>query len=238
MTCKKKKPSEFTEAVGTCRHCGSELLQKRGESRGHFSTRKFCDLDCYQANVDVPCSYPGCGGRKLARGLCSKHYARVRANGSPEVVRRIVGASLAERLAAYSRPDGDCLVWFGGTHRSGHGKIQVSGRSIGTHRIAFIEAYGPIPEGLVVRHKCDNPPCIRPEHLELGTSADNTNDRTIRGRTSTARRKLDATQVVEVRRRILAGDFKRDIAMDFGVVPTVISNIALGRAYVGVGVTV
>lgn len=218
-----------------CRHCGSRLRQKRGESRRHFDTRKFCDLACYRAGINRPCSVQGCDERSLARSLCSKHYARLRANGSPGVVRRMVGASLTERLTAYSRPEGDCLVWTGGTHRSGHGKMQVAGKSIGAHRVAFEVAYGPIPEDLVVRHKCDNPPCVNPSHLELGTHADNAQDRMLRGRglvgESHPRSKLTVDQVREIRSLLTHGKTQSEIAQRFNVSVGAVSSIARRKTW-------
>lgn len=65
-------------------------------------------------------------------------------------------------------------------HRDGH--IYKNGKRL--HRVVYKETYGEIPDGLVVRHKCDNPNCINPEHLELGTHADNVRDRVERNRSA------------------------------------------------------
>ena len=66
-------------------------------------------------------------------------------------------------------------------HR-GHVRVKRNGKLFYLHRLVFEECFGDIPEGMIIRHKCDNPPCINPEHLELGTHQDNTNDKMERGR--------------------------------------------------------
>jgi len=57
------------------------------------------------------------------------------------------------------------------------------GRQLLTHRAMYMLHYGPIPDGMVIRHTCDNPPCVNPEHLLMGTEEDNRNDMYLRGRT-------------------------------------------------------
>lgn len=66
--------------------------------------------------------------------------------------------------------------------RDPYGWVYRNGKRQRAHRAAYEEAHGPIPPGMVVRHKCDNPPCINPAHLELGTRADNNRDMWQRGR--------------------------------------------------------
>jgi hypothetical protein len=60
--------------------------------------------------------------------------------------------------------------------------ISSLGRMVRIHRISYVIHHGPIPAGMVVRHKCDNPECSNPDHLELGTDAENVGDRIARGR--------------------------------------------------------
>jgi hypothetical protein len=86
-----------------------------------------------------------------------------------------------------------CWEWDGGKNRDGYGRFRDGAKIRTAHRVAYELTYGPIPdeddEGyrIVVRHKCDNPGCTHPEHLALGTRADNNRDRDERGRNGQAR---------------------------------------------------
>ena len=75
----------------------------------------------------------------------------------------------------------ECWNWKAG-RSNGYGTIKINKvENILTHRLAYIVEYGEIPKGLLVRHKCDNRKCCNPNHLELGTIADNNRDRKERG---------------------------------------------------------
>lgn len=128
------------------------------------------------------CSVSDCEDPSYGRGYCTVHYLRWQRHGSPEVVAYERFNDSEESFARRTRRDGDCLKWVGLANKDGYGVIRAESKSFGAHRYAWERAYGPIPEGLVVRHKCDNPPCVRIEHLELGTPQDNTNDMIARGR--------------------------------------------------------
>jgi len=77
---------------------------------------------------------------------------------------------------------GHCWVWTAATDRDGYGHIAVNGEQSQAHRVAWELANGPIPDGLCVLHTCDNPPCVNPAHLWIGTRADNTADMMAKGR--------------------------------------------------------
>jgi hypothetical protein len=91
-----------------------------------------------------------------------------------------------DRIFSRLVPVGTCLE-YNGARSHGYGSIRVvvgAGvyRSLQVHKLIYETHFGPVPEGLVVRHTCDNPPCCNPEHLLIGTHKDNTNDMIERGR--------------------------------------------------------
>jgi hypothetical protein len=90
---------------------------------------------------------------------------------------------LEERFWRRVQKTRSCWKWLGTFIRPmGYGTIYVNGRNILTHRFSWELANGPVPEGLYVLHKCDNPPCVRPDHLFLGTYKDNFEDMRRKGR--------------------------------------------------------
>lgn len=94
--------------------------------------------------------------------------------------------TLKEKLEAYSKvsPSG-CWEWQRSRTKTGYGQIAIGHQKQDySHRVSYREYKGPIPDGLVVRHKCDNPCCCNPEHLEVGTQKDNMQDCVKRGRHS------------------------------------------------------
>ncbi len=83
------------------------------------------------------------------------------------------------------RTESGCLPWVGNKHSFGYGQIWDRTRALfplSAHRLAWEFAYGPIPKGMHVLHRCDNPHCVNPDHLFLGTNLDNIADKTAKGR--------------------------------------------------------
>lgn len=132
---------------------------------------------------------------------------------------------------------GDCWVWTGCRNEDGYGSFNSKALCVGrAHRASYVLTYGRIPDGLQVLHKCDNPPCVRPDHLFLGTNADNVADRIAKGRKTTPGKvyrgsesrlaKLTEKQVIAIRERYSKEDVpQHQIAREMGVSQSLISMI-------------
>lgn len=126
----------------------------------------------------------------------------------------------------------DCLVWLGYCDKDGYGRITIDGKSFRCHRIAWELAYGIIPNSLLVLHKCDNPSCLNPEHLFLGTISDNNKDCVFKGRASgnssqhtsgAYATKLTSIQVQEIRK--IKEISQKQIAKKFHISQAHVSDI-------------
>lgn len=90
--------------------------------------------------------------------------------------------------AKVSKSDG-CWEWIGRKDGGGYGKVYDEGkRDLCAHRVAWALTYGPAPHDAQVLHRCDNPACVRPDHLFLGTNTDNMRDMVAKGRHSQSRK--------------------------------------------------
>lgn len=99
-------------------------------------------------------------------------------------------------------------------------------RRVRAHRKVWILLYGEIPDGLDVLHHCDNPICVRPNHLFLGTNADNMRDKAMKGRARHNLAKLTPEQVLEIRARAATATVSHSmLAKEYGVQQTAISRI-------------
>lgn len=133
------------------------------------------------------------------------------------------------------RKTADCWIWTGKPNHSGYGRIGWSRPNVHlAHRVSWIMAYGPIPDELRVLHRCDNPPCVRPDHLFLGTQQDNMRDAAEKGRMKppphglgedAPNAKLTERDVLQIRKRVAAGEFQKRIAKEYGVNPSNVSAI-------------
>ena len=106
---------------------------------------------------------------------------------------------------------GGCWEWTGHKLPFGYGHICWGQKMTLTHRLSWRLTYGEIPEGLCVLHKCDNPSCVRPDHLFLGTYLDNNRDMAAKGRSQVGSQKssarFDEEQVLKIRAEYIRGVF-------------------------------
>lgn len=121
---------------------------------------------------------------RVGRGRCCSKpcAATAQAKRLTGIPRPEVQRPIAERLADKLDKSGSCWEFTGKHNDYGYGLIWQNGVEARAHRVAWELAHGMIPDDLLVLHHCDNPPCCRPEHLFLGTHADNTNDMLAKGR--------------------------------------------------------
>jgi hypothetical protein len=145
---------------------------------------------------------------------------------------------LARFEAKFSRGDG-CWEWTASRRPHGYGQFNLRGMLCGAHRVAYEHYIGPIPSGLHVCHSCDNPICVRPDHLFLGTAAENQADCIAKGRQGDRgspgglRRggKLDHHKVVGVRVACLIGIQQREVAGMFGISRNTVQRIFYGKLW-------
>jgi hypothetical protein len=112
-------------------------------------------------------------------------------------------------------PNG-CWEWVGSSETDdGYGVMRLAGRTVRTHRVVFATYVGELLVDKVVRHKCDNPPCVNPAHLELGTPRENVADREHRLR-SRHFRKFSPAERRNAVERLRSGESSTSIALDIG----------------------
>ena len=124
-------------------------------------------------------------------------------------------------------PD-DCWECQGSLNNKGYGGFKLGKKTETAHRASYLLNAGEIPDGIVVRHKCDNRCCVNPNHLELGTYSENNQDIVNRNR---RRYKLTIDQVRTIRKRLASGAVGRHLADEYGVSFGLISHIKNDRTW-------
>lgn len=147
--------------------------------------------------------------------------------------------------AKTSKQSNGCWQWTGATDTKGYGRFHVWRMgTILAHRYAWQLTNGLIPEGMFACHRCDNPACVNPEHIFIGTAEENTRDmltkqRHSRGeshgdkirRADRGNRKLSPDDVVAIRAELKRGERQRDIARAFGISQGAVSQINRGATW-------
>lgn len=150
---------------------------------------------------------------------------------------------------AYVEKTTGCWIWTGSRDKMGYGryrgvKYRLSPCAL-AHRISWLIEHGSLDPSLCVLHRCDNPPCVRPDHLFLGTKADNTEDMITKGRgnngarpyesrthgTRNAQARINEEQAVAIRKRVLAGERQKDLASEYRLSVQAVNAIVKGRSW-------
>jgi hypothetical protein len=128
-----------------------------------------------------------CGIEFLPRGNVKGRFCTHRCYGQSRITDKI------ERFWVRVNKTDTCWLWTGQTDSNGYGDYAaLKPFRYKAHRFSYLLAHGSIPKGAVIRHACDNPPCVRPDHLIAGTQGDNTRDRDERNRTARGERQGSA----------------------------------------------
>jgi hypothetical protein len=196
------------------------------------------------ANVSLSskkCSVALCENKYHSKGLCNLHKKRLRANGSlrhketgvlnkPETIDRFLNK-------IDFNPSG-CWEWKAFIHPDGYGDFRANEiSSKRAHVFSYCYFKGELKKGYFVCHTCDNPKCVNPAHLWLGTPKENQHDKIKKGRgnnPSGARHwqaKLSRYQVAKIKMAHLSGIQKAEIAKYFSVSRTTVHDIVLGKSY-------
>lgn len=185
------------------------------------------------------CSVDGCETPAKAKGLCAKHYKRLRKRGpaglgapTPKRSRELLAELIAQETD-------ECVEWPRGRYPTGYGHISRIGGGY-THRAAMeIAGITPEEDQTVVRHLCHNPPCVNLRHLRWGTVQDNINDRSERGVWHEAMRKrnlssrlgrLTDLEIQQIRRYSMVGMPQTAIGHRFGISDNTVRKIIRGQS--------
>jgi hypothetical protein len=205
-----------------CRDCRNAYSRSRYVPKGPPRDRQRMILYCGQCNAVILGDQVDHGKR---RKFCSRSCAQA-----------WLTAPLTERIwRRVDRTGAGCWEWPGGRDGYGYG-IMVAGRRLSkAHRVAWESVNGPIPRGAHILHHCDNPPCVRPDHLYAGSHADNMRDMAQRARAVATGARLREDQVRLARRLVTAGASQTHVARLLGVTQGAISRLCHGRAWRRVG---
>lgn len=124
---------------------------------------------------NVKCSVDHCNEQAKCKGLCLRHYKRFHYCGSTVVSRPCYHEPIDKKFWRYvdKKSINECWIWTGRTDKDGYGSIRDGNLNKRAHRVSYELNIAPIPNGKMIRHSCNNPSCVNPNHLIPGTQFDN-----------------------------------------------------------------
>lgn len=154
---------------------------------------------------------------KEIRKKSSEHYQSIRIHPNKRFWKWVIKKS-----------EDECWIWIGGTKEGGYGVFHPAWegykKRILAHRFSYEMVYGKVPDNLFVLHKCDNPPCVNPKHLFVGTAKDNSEDMVIKGRCKAT--KLTEQEVLEIRELRKSGLRFHEIASRYSITTATACDVA------------
>lgn len=216
-----------------CKHCEIELTQENASKAYGTIYRRICkkcrskNVMKYQKNtIEHRRAYKNKHARDIGKvkqypcltcsTLCYKKYAKAFCSDQC-------------RFMSFVNITETCWLWTGCTNYSGYGKMYFNeNKTDSAHRVSYKLFNGPIDNNLCVCHACDNPICVKPEHLWLGTRQDNKSDQLMKDRGGL---KLNSSKVLQIRKLLEDGIDFSALAKFFEVTCSTISNIARRKAW-------
>lgn len=186
----------------------------------------------------MKCSVENCENKYYAKGYCHKHYQRVKNTGSEHGIKPF--ASLRDRFFAKVMKGDGCWFWAGSHSNVGYGLIHsggAGGKTLSAHRVSYELHYGPIPDGMIVMHSCDNRGCVNPAHLSAGKQSQNIKDAITRGRKivpNASGEDNPKSKLTQVQADFIKANPQMQhtyLAKLFGVSPNCIRGVRIGRTW-------
>ncbi len=179
------------------------------------------------------CSVESCDKKHEAKGYCSTHYKRLKTTGKINNDRDL--SDFERFLTKFKKNNNGCWEWSDSLTDRGYGQFGAKGTTIRAHRFSYENYIGLIPNGMIICHKCDNPPCVNPDHLFLGTHKINSVDRENKGRRKisfgeeSTNSKLNNNTVTEIKNLLKLFIPIPEISKLLNVNCSTIKNIKSGR---------
>jgi hypothetical protein len=189
----------------------------------------------------MKCKYDDCQSKVVGWGYCQKHYRRFMKYGSPDGT-KYTQEPMEVRFWRFvdKRAEDECWPWIGNTNPKGYGQFSVGKKaqgSEGAHRTSWkIHNNQDIPSKMHIMHLCDNPICVNPKHLRLGTAKENTHDMIQKGRKRTVAPKgdLNGKAILDEEKVRLIRESKlnhAELGRQLGVSPNCIRGVRIGRTW-------
>ena len=222
-----------TQNNRVCERCGKEF--HRSPSTVAKGKGRYCSLVCkYPAKIERVCAT--CCQPFYLQPNQVENSASLFCSRDCRYPLRLLSSEDRFFLLVGKKLDNGCILWAGSfKHKYGQFYPNAGCDPVAAHRFSYGIMVGPVPHGLNVLHRCDNPPCINPVHLFLGTQAVNMADMVCKGRQPRGEKrpnsKLTADKVVLIRRRYAAGETQKSIANDLDISPSLVAMVASGKRW-------